>query len=653
LGLFVVSVPALYAQRSAPPEAVRLGLAELGLPAGFYATYWSAVLVVFALACLAVAAVIFRRRSDDGLALLASLFLVLLGTVNAPNMQALGKAYPALALPTQCMLFLTVACLLLFLCLFPDGRFVPRWTRVFMPAWLGLLMAAAILTGDSLAEPAGVWVAVAILGGLSIGLAAQVYRYARVSDRPRRQQTKWVVFGVAVAIAGQVVFPLLVEFFPSLDRPGSAALLYELTQFTGVTGSYLFVPLTIGVAILQHRLWDIEVVINRTLVYSALTTIVVALYVLVVGGLGALLRVQGNLLVSILAAGLVAVLFAPLRDRLQRGVDRLLYGERDDPYAVLSRLGQRLEVSLAPEVALSTIVETVAQALKLPYAGIFLDQDGEFVMAAEYGEPVDEPITLPLAYQTEPVGRLVLAPRSPGEAFSPADERLLEDIARQAGVAAHAVRLNADLQRSRERLVTAREEERRRLRRDLHDGLGAQLAGLNVQAGVLRNLIPRDPAAADELVVELRGELRASIADVRRLVHDLRPPALDELGLESALRRLAERYGEGLRVRVETPEGLPSLPAAVEVAVYRISQEALTNVVRHARAKVCVVRLTVNGGVGLEITDDGIGLPEERAAGVGLVSMRERAAELGGRCTVERMPQGGTRVLVWLPLSKG
>ncbi len=158
----------------------------------------------------------------------------------------------------------------------------------------------------------------------------------------------------------------------------------------------------------------------------------------------------------------------------------------------------------------------------------------------------------------------MVAPRSPGEAFSPADERLLEDLARQAGGAAHAVRLNADLQRSRERLVTAREEERRRLRRDLHDGLGAQLAGLNVQAGVLRNLIPRDPAAADELVVELRGELRAAIADIRRLVHDLRPPALDELGLESALRRLAERYGEGaLRVRVETPEGLPSLPAAV------------------------------------------------------------------------------------------
>jgi signal transduction histidine kinase len=232
---------------------------------------------------------------------------------------------------------------------------------------------------------------------------------------------------------------------------------------------------------------------------------------------------------------------------------------------------------------------------------------------------------------------------------------LLEDLARQAEVAVHAVRLTADLQHSRERLVATREEERRRLRRDLHDGLGAQLAGLNVQAGTLRRLIPRDPAAADELVVELRDELRAAIADIRRLVHDLRPPALDDLGLAAALRRLAERYGsedEQLQVLVETPEDLPTLPAAVEVAVYRITQEALINVARHARARNCVVRLAVDEDVALEIVDDGIGIPVERGAGVGLSSMRERASELGGSCVVEPAPKGGTRVLVRLPLPK-
>jgi len=178
---------------------------------------------------------------------------------------------------------------------------------------------------------------------------------------------------------------------------------------------------------------------------------------------------------------------------------------------------------------------------------------------------------------------------------------------------------------------------------------------LSVQAGTLRRLIPHDPVAADEVVVELRDELRGAIADIRRLVYDLRPPALDDLGLVEALRQLAERYGsEGgnLHVQVEAPEVLLQLPAAVEVAVYRIAQEALTNVVRHARAKTCIVRLVVKDDVILEIVDDGVGIPKERSAGVGLSSMRERASELGGTCVVESTPEGGTRVLVRLPLAK-
>ena len=201
--------------------------------------------------------------------------------------------------------------------------------------------------------------------------------------------------------------------------------------------------------------------------------------------------------------------------------------------------------------------------------------------------------------------------------------------------------------------MTAREEERRRLRRDLHDGLGAQLAGLNVQTGVLRRLIPEYPEAADEVALELRTELQSAIADIRHLIYDLRPPALDDLGLISALRQLADRYGaedEHLRVSVGAPEVLPPLPAAVEVAAYRISQEALTNVVRHAGARNCVVRIAVADEMMLEIADDGVGIPEAHTAGVGLFSMRERAAELGGTCAVERVPEGGTRVLVRLPL---
>src|SRR5215212_1285799 len=424
--------------------------------------------------------------------------------------------------------------------------------------------------------------------------------------------------------------------------------------YVGVVG-LLFVPVFTYIAILRYRLYDIDVVINRTLVYGALTSCVVGIYVLAVVALGALFQAQGNIAVSLLATGLVAVLFQPLRSRLQRSVNRLMYGERDDPYAVISRLGRRLEATLAPDTVLPTLVETIAQALKLPYVAILLKESEGFRTTAAYGSPRGEPETLPLVYQREELGRLVLSPRAPGEGFSESDRSLLEDLARQAEVAVHAVRLTTDLQHSRERLVATREEERRRLRRDLHDGLGAQLAGLNVQAGTLRRLIPRDPDAADVLVVELRDELRSAIADIRRLVYDLRPPALDDLGLVESLRRLAEHYGsegEQLRVSVKAHEDLPDLPAAVEVAVYRITQEALTNVVRHARARTCVVRLAVNDNVALEIVDDGVGIPEERSAGVGLSSMRERAAELGGSCVVQSIPKGGTQVLVRLPLPK-
>jgi signal transduction histidine kinase len=249
-----------------------------------------------------------------------------------------------------------------------------------------------------------------------------------------------------------------------------------------------------------------------------------------------------------------------------------------------------------------------------------------------------------LLYRNEPVGRLILGLRTGEADFSPADRRLLSDLARHAGVAVSAVRLTADLRRSRERLVATREEERRRLRRDLHDGLGAQLAGLTVQAGVLRSLVRRDPEAAEQLVDELRGELRTAIADIRRLVYGLRPPALDDLGLAGALERLAEQAGaDGLRVTVEvrTDDGAQGpLPAAVEVAAFRIVQEALTNVVKHAGVPGC--RLTIeyeDDAVLLVIGDRGRGGPPE-PGGHGLVGMRERVRMHGGELETGEVPDG-------------
>jgi signal transduction histidine kinase len=573
--------------------------------------------------------------------------------------------------------------------LFPAGRLPSlRWRIV---AWMTVLGAALTAMGDAFMpgfllthpfadNPFGIahaiWGTLTTYGifgfsrvfGMALlllcilaALVSLVLRlhYARGNER---QQLKWFLFAAVplTILVGLIQVDGIVHDYTTDFGLNPSYLLYEWNLLLPVNYLavliLLAVPICTYIAILRFNLYDIDIVINRTLVFGALTACIVGIYVLAVVALGYLFQAQGNLAVSLTATGLVAVLFQPLRGRLQRGVNRLMYGERDDPYAVISRLGKRLEAALEPEAVLPTVVETIAQALKLPYAAIQLEEDGQFRTSASYGSPTAEPEVLPLVYQREDIGRLVLSPRVRGEGFSDADRSLLEDLARQAEVAVHAVRLTADLQRSRQRLVATREEERRRLRRDLHDGLGAQLAGLNVQAGTIRRLIPTDPGAADELVVELRKELRGAITDIRRLVYDLRPPALDDLGLGESLRQLAERHGGSddgtLRVAVEAPEDLPDLPAAVEVAVYRITQEALTNVARHARAKTCVVRLTVDGDLLLEIADDGVGIPAGRSAGVGLSSMRERAAELGGTCTVEALPEGGTRVLLRLPLAK-
>jgi signal transduction histidine kinase len=357
--------------------------------------------------------------------------------------------------------------------LFPDGRFVPRWTRMVAISLVVVGVCFHFFPDSSLSRwlssPPGLVLSVCFI---ATAVFAQLYRYWRVSGPVQRQQTKWVVFGATVAMVVSqgvtIVFPL----------QGRTHVILTMIAYTAVYLSLLLIPLSIGVAILRYRLWDIDVVINRTLVYGTLTASVVLLYVLVVGGLGELLQVRGNLIISLRGPWLAAVLFALLRERLQRGVNRLMYGERDDPHAVLSRLGSRLESTLAPDAVLPAVAKTVKEALKLPYVAIQLRREDGFETAAAAGAPVA------------------------AHAVQLTDE---------------ALRLAADLQRSRERLVTAREEERRRLRRDLHDGLGPQLAGLTMTAEAARGLVSTDPERAKDLLGDLmehpgrlqwRGHLR-------------------------------------------------------------------------------------------------------------------------------------------------
>lgn len=446
---------------------------------------------------------------------------------------------------------------------FPHGTLPsPRWRLVPWLAGVGIVSfwfsegfaAGPLYDHPDLVNPYGTdHVLVDVLGfGSLLVLAAVIAAAASLVVRFRRaqgverQQIKWFAYAAAVAVTGLPVAGLI------------GVLWSEHVANALIIGGVVGITAAIGIAILRHRLYDIDLLINRTLVYGGLTVGVVGVYVVLVGGLSALVHERADFWLVLVTTGLVALLVQPLRSMLQRRVNRLMDGAED---------GQR------------------GTGLR---------------------------------------GRL-------HEAFVPEA---------------------AELQRARERLVAAREEERRRLRRDLHDGLGPALAGAALKVEAAENLLSSDPDAVRALLGDARMEIQDAVADIRRLVYALRPPALDELGLVGALREQAEKLGaaDHPRVEIEAPDDLDGLPAAVEVAAYRISLEAMTNAVRHAHARSCVVRISLNGDLDLDVVDDGHGLENEYRVGVGMTSMRERAEELGGTCTVEPGDGRGTRVHARLPL---
>jgi signal transduction histidine kinase len=645
-----------------------VALARSGISIDFMINYAVAIEILFALVCLSIAGLILVRKSKDWLALLASLAFILALLGASAHVLAIYNDQPLWRPVLSSWISIILFVFILFVCLFPVGRNMPRWALALILPVAVWIPIATLEPSLQLARIPRPYNFLTVLGWLGAGMVIQIYYY-RHSNSIQKQQTKWVILGAAVATVG--LLGQVAASFWSIP-PGFPTVLYDLAGYPVIQLFKLFLPITIAIAILRYRLWDIDIIINRTLVYGALTASVIGIYVLVVGVLGTTIQGRGNLLISILATGLVAVLVQPLRDRLQRGVNRMMYGERDDPVTVLSRLGQRLEGTLAPDAVLPSLVETVAQTLKLPYVAIETSTDHRIesqpipdspptnlsALTISYGAPQAEVVHFPLIYQSETIGQLVVAPRASGEALSPMDHHLLENIAHQAGMAVHAVGLTADLQRSRQRLVTTREEERRRLRRDLHDGLGPNLASQGLKLAAAKQLIEKDPASAIPLIEQVLAQNKSTVEDVRHLVHGLRPPALDELGLIAAIRdHVAGMDGKStLQIKIaEPPEGLPSLSAAVEVAAYRIALEALTNVIRHAQARHCEIRFSVDqtdsrSFLQIEIQDDGIGLPSTPRAGVGTRSMRERAEELSGTCFIDSITVGGTRVCVRLPL---
>jgi signal transduction histidine kinase len=493
--------------------------------------------------------------------------------------------------------------------------------------------------------PAAVWVPLLAVANalvplsLLVPFAVVVGRYRRSAGDPDRRATmRWLLWAAVVDLL--VMLSIVV-----LPRTWSS---FGLTVGVALTG----VALTIG--IVRPHLVDIDRLLGGTVLYGALAVAVLVVDACVLGAASVLLGERlAERDAAVVALLLVTAVYGPLRHRLWLLVRRVVLGRRDDPYGVVATLAEQLERSDSPEQQLLAVARSVAEAFRSPYVAVQVDRAGGESLVASHGRAPADTHVLPITYRGESVGRLVLPRGGARAVLSARDERLLGDVVRQAAFAVRTSHLAGELQRSREQIVAAREEERRRLRRDLHDGLGPSLGGVALRIDTARNLATRDPQKADQLLRQAREDVTAALADVRRLVHDLRPPALDDVGLLGAVRQQAERLRvPGLAVTVDGGDGLDGLPAAVEVAAYRIASEALTNVARHSGAEHCRVRLAVaDGALVVEVADDGAGIDPGTPSGVGLVSLRERAAELGGDCRIECPDGSGTVVRARLPLA--
>lgn len=510
----------------------------------------------------------------------------------------------------------------LLLVRYPTGQIRTRWGRWFdrcTRAGLVLVYVGYALSPEAtsdviegaeaiidLPDVPIVWVAGSIvaaalfLTGLCGSIGEAVYRVAR-GPRAERMALLWVLVLAVLGVAA-------VYFSP-----------WESVS----TIPFNLIMVGVAVGVLRYGALGIEVVVRRVLVYAALTAVVLAVFAAVVTGLASVFPKGPT--PQLVAAALVAVGLAPVRDRIQSLVDRVIYGERRDPFAALKRLGTPVAGSgeLVPEV-----LGALARALRVE--AVTIDSDGG----------------VPLSYGGRQLGSLVVPPRTGESKLAAADLRLIEAVAPLVAAVVHAEQLNADLDRERERVVAATTAERKRLRQELHDGLGPSLTGV----GLGLEAAARNPDP--ELIGRIHAEVGSALEEVRRIIDDLKPVALDDADLATALRhRIDQLNATGMvDAALDVPASrIGDIPESVASAAYRIVDEALTNVVRHASARHCRLRIDVGDQLGLTITDDGVGPGTGRADGVGLTSMRERAERLGGAFAISA-GNPGTIVTARIPL---
>jgi signal transduction histidine kinase len=545
-----------------------------------------------------------------------------------------------------------VAIITLLVAWFPDGQIHRRWVRVPLAiAGLGLVgfvvptavmawrvrgpvifTADRIDDGSALAGIADVALLLVLVGAAGCVVAA-LDRLRRATGR-ERQQLLWFAAGAVLCVGSLIV----------AGPDSSIGPVAELVALP-------LLPAAIGLALLRYRLYDMEFVVNRVLLYAGLTMVTGLLYVSAVALFTNVLDV-GSLAGAVLASGVVAVGFDRVRRTLERFADRRLFGNRHNPAAAMVEVTRSVSSASAPD-ALDAIATALVETLRLRAARVTLHSAEGVELVGAVGLVHAVTASVPLTFDDRDLGRLDVE-AAPGMSIDSAARRLLDDLAAQIAIAAHAILLTTELRRSRARLIEAVEQERRRLRRDLHDGLGTALVGIVMQLEALSNLLDGQSAASD-LTQTITTEARQLVGETRRLVHGLVPPVVEEVGLVEALRQHADRLnrtgGRRGTFTVDTDGWVPDrLPAAVEVAAYVIVTEAMTNVARHARATRCQVRLRRDTQLTVEVVDDGVGLTGLSHEGVGLRSMRERTEDLDGVLVVEPLRDRGTRVVASLPL---
>ncbi|MFC7532442.1 ATP-binding protein [Actinoplanes sp. GCM10030250] len=598
--------------------------------------------VLFLIALLAMALFVFAHRPRDPAAqvLLIIAALTCCGTtawlLGADPMALATTGPTALQILGEIALAMVWGATLHFALILPGSTLRPGRRLVTALYATPLLLHAAYLTvalplAAGTPEVVGRLAQVSLAGSTLLPAAGVVLTILAYRSMPTdsRRRTRWVLIPFYGAVTA---------FVAVWTIPNALGLPVPPEHLIPV----LFLPwaLAIGAAVLRYRWFDLELIVRRSLLYGGLTASVLAIFLTTTWALSSIVGRQPGL-AALVASGVVALTAQPLRRFIHRQVGRLVYGDRDDPYEVLARLGT-IDAAAAPHQVLQQVVETLTQTLRLRYAAIHLGE-----IEASSGHPLGNATTWELAQGHEVLGRLVLEMGPGREPIGRADQQLLDTLMRQISGTASAVLLGTRLQASREQLVLAREEERRRLHHRLHDGLGPTLAANAMQMEIARAQAYADPAAADATLRTLIGRLRELGTEAHALVNDQRPTALDELGLAGAVR---ERAAGRIDVTTTVAGDLAGLPPAVEVAAYWIAVEAVHNAARHGHARHCHVRLTRGDHLSVEIVDDGRGLPEPLRPGGGFLSMQERAEELGGRWSAGPQPGGGTRVFVVLPI---